>query len=391
MTSTTAINKATNAAASTQRARAYQPTPEESKALSKAKIQLMRKPDSVFFTTLCFSLRHVFDPTVPTACTNGRQIRISPRYFMGLSLELQISLLIHETMHCAYMHMGRLAGRDPLRWNYATDYVINLQLHERGFHIGPGWLLDTKYAGMSADEVYKLLEDEDLEMLGNPIGGDLEEPTEDPDLEKDITDIVVRARIQSKMSNDKPGTIPGDIELLLDKILNPKLPWQRILQKYLQKFNKSDYSFRRPNRRFFPKHHLPSLWGESLIDLAVAVDISGSVSDEEFNRFVSEIAGILRMMMPEKITLIQFDTNLKSVDVVKNVLELVNVPFTGRGGTKIQPVMEWCEKNNPQCLMVFTDGEFRFPLNTLRTDTVWLIHNNPGWKAPWGKTIHYQV
>lgn len=355
-------------------------------ALSKAKISMMARPDSAFFTTICFSLPMSWDESVPTACTNGKEIRINPDYFMGLSTEEQVSFLIHESMHVAYLHMARVGTRVFRKYNIAADYVINLQLHERGFKINKNWLLDHQYAGLNAEEVYDKLP-EDIKF---PFECDFE-ANDDPDLNKDVEDILVRAQIQSKMSGDKPGTIPGDIQIFLNGLLNPKLPWHRILQKYLKSFDKYDYSFRKPNRRFFPKYHMPSLWGESLMDLTIAVDTSGSVSDHDFRVFISEVAGIFKMMKPGRITIIQFDTEIKSVETVKDIGELINIRFTGRGGTLITPVLEWAKENKPQLLMVFSDGGFNFYDHEFKGDTLWLVHNNPGWTAPWGKVIHYAI
>lgn len=154
---------------------------------------------------------------------------------------------------------------------------------------------------------------------------------------------------------------------------------------------KTDYSWKKPNRRFFPDHHLPSLYGTSLINLDVAVDVSGSVTDEEFQCIVSEVAGILKMMKPEKITIIQFDTNIKSVSVVKSLQELKDVKFTGRGGTRIGPVLEWVEANSPQLALVFSDGFFAWPKDRSKGNYIWLTHNNPNFTAPFGKVIHYEV
>ena len=89
---------------------------------------------------------------------------------------------------------------------------------------------------------------------------------------------------------------------------------------------------------------MPSLYSEKLMDLTIAVDTSGSVNDQEFNVFVSEVHSILRMMKPEKITLLQFDTQIKSVTKIRNLKELTQCKFTGRGGTRIDPVLDWVNK-----------------------------------------------
>lgn len=361
---------------------------EAQRALDKAKIALMSKPDSAFFTTVCFSLRHYFDERVPTAQTNGKEIRFGPQFFLALDPEERVFLLLHETLHVAYLHMARLMGRCPDRWNIAGDHVINLQLKERGFKMPKIGLADPQFKGLSTEEVYDRLP----ENPGQPSMQDLVAPEGDiVQLEETVQDILIRAAVQSKMAGDAPGSIPGEIQIFLDKLLNPKLPWQRILQKYMHAMAKGDYTFRKPNRRFFPRHHLPSLYSESLMDLAVAVDTSGSVSDAEFNRFISEIHGILKMMKPSKITLIQFDTGIKSIHEVRSVQELSRVEFTGRGGTRIEPVLEWAAAMKPQLMLVFSDGHFHFYQPQSKANVVWLIHNNDRFTAPFGKVINYAM
>ena len=376
----------------------HQLTPQD--ALNKAKIALMSKADSAFFTTLAFSLIHEFSDQVRTAATNGKRIRYNPEFFMSLDNEERVFLMLHEAMHCAYLHMERTAGRDHGRFNIAADHVINLQLRDRGFKMPECGIADDDYRELSTEQIYDLLPE-------NPNGGgssnvpgfgnDLEEPEggNSPEaqeqLRQDMQDILVRAALQSRMANDKPGSIPGDIQIFLDRLLNPKLPWQRILQKYLNAFSKNDYSFKKPNRRFFPDHYLPSMYGENLIDFAAFADISGSVTDHEFRVQVSETAGIMRMMKPKQILFGQFDTEIKSVEKINDLRDMSKIQFTGRGGTCIEPVIEWANKNKPQLLMVFSDGDFNFPEVQTKVPTIWLVYNNPNFTAPFGKVIHYEI
>jgi predicted metal-dependent peptidase len=361
-------------------------TPQE--ALSKTKIQLMSREDTTFFTTVCFSLIHEFDNKVSTAQTNGKVIKFNPDFFMSLPPEEQLFLLIHETLHVALMHTVRVNTRNPKRFNIAADHVINLMLLERRFKMPKNGLADPQYKGMSTEEVYDLLPDDAGE---DDFTMDLDGSEASEELTAEIQDIVVRASIQSKMAGDKPGSIPDEIQIFLNKLLNPKLPWYKILRRYIQSTSKSDYSFQRPNRRFMPDHYLPSLHSESLVDLAIAVDTSGSVSDEEFLVFISEMAGILKMMKPEKMTVIQFDTQIKEVTPVKDINALKNIEFRGRGGTEIYPVMEWANTHKPKVLIVFTDGDFYFRGASTKVNTIWLIHNNPQFFTRMGKTIHYEV
>jgi predicted metal-dependent peptidase len=392
------------------------------KALSKAKIRLMEKKDSAFYTYLCFSMKHIWDENTPTAAAYAyiKTIKWNPEFFMGLAdAEEQLFLMLHEVMHIAYMHVERCGDRDRKVWGAAIDHVINLHLIARGFKMPTGknqGFADPRFEGMSAEEVYKILKQESDERKqaasGKPMPGQgdptdqgggpgTDEPwLDDLDYDEDkiteevarqVDDLLVRAAIQSKMAGDRPGTIPGDIEVYLDKLLNPKLPWYRIFQKQFDTYKKNDHSWMRPNRRFMPKHYLPSLYSPGLGSLYFFGDLSGSVTDHDINRIRTETCAVLRMFQPEEIRFIQFDTAVRSEHRLRSIKELMQMPLKGRGGTDVQEIIELINTRKPKCSVIFTDGEFEWPdVPNPATQVIWLIHNNPGFTAPFGKVIHYE-
>lgn len=362
---------------------------EHQKALDKAKIALMSTPDTAFFTTICFSLVHQWDDTIGTACTNGKYIKYSTKFFMKLDQDERLFLLLHETSHVAFLHVVRRGNRCPRKWNYATDYFINNMWIKRGFKMPEGGLYDPQYDGMSADQIYDLLPDpEEIEL---PSWEDLIEADEPLTAEAEITDILVRAHIHSKMAGDKPGTIPGEIQIFLDNLLKPKLPWKVILQRHMQALSKNDYSWARPNRRFFPRHYLPSLYSETVEDIVFAIDASGSVSDEEFKQYVSDISGVMKTLRPKKITLITFDVGIRAIDVIYTAEDLMRIKFTGRGGTNVNPVIEWAAQNKPKVMVIFSDGHFKIREPDPKVSLIWTIHNKPTFTAPYGKVINFTL
>lgn len=370
-------------------------------ALDKAKLALMLKPDTTFFTSVCFSLKQKINFEHSTAATDGLTIYYNPNFALSLTPAELIFLVLHETLHVALMHMIRGVGKDHEVMNMAADHVINLMLIERGFTMPACGLADPRFTGMHTEQVYKILMAEKAAQMPlpfNAMAGDIlptPKDAKEEEVQAQIENIIVQASIRSAQEGDKPGSIPGVLQILIDRLVDPKLPWQRILQKHLTVYAKDDYSWRKPNRRYFPEMHLPSLYSERLASLAIAVDTSGSVSNAEFQHMVSEIASIFKMMKPASITLIQFDTRVHTVTEVKSISGLLACKFTGRGGTMVQEVMEWAEKNQPQLLIVFTDGGFRHPHQTYskpaQKNTLWLIHNNPNFTAPFGKKMHYEI
>jgi predicted metal-dependent peptidase len=241
---------------------------------------------------------------------------------------------------------------------------------------------------LNPDQIYPLLPEDP----SDDFDPDLMDPIGDPaELQEHVKEILVRAATQAKMNGDSPGSIPGDIQIFLDNLLSPKLPWKVILSRFIQNMAKNDYSFKKLNRRFFPAHYLPGLYSEKLTEIAIAVDASGSVSDDDFKQMVSETHTILKQLNPDKITLVQFDAVIKSVNTVRSIRELMEVKFHGRGGTKIEPVIQWAKDNKPKLLLVFSDGDFYFRVQENKIQTLWLIHDNPDFTAPFGKVIHYEM
>ncbi|RLB94679.1 MAG: hypothetical protein DRH26_00560 [Deltaproteobacteria bacterium] len=375
-------------------------------ALKIAKITLMMQKNTVFYTTILFSLKQTITDALSTAATDGKSLLINPVFFNNLTPNERLTLLAHEVLHVAFDHMHRIGERDPQLWNYAADYVINYVLVEAGYTLPKGGLHDIKYGNKTTEAVYDLLnnktETEKIQLFAsggknNPMNGnDITYPKEgakDQVTKDEVTEIVLRATTQAKAMGQAPGSVPGEIAIELEKTLNPPLPWYVILNNYLTDISKDDYSFRRPNRRFLPKHYLPTAHSEAIPNIAIAVDASGSVSPEEFNTFISKIAEIQEVMQPKKITVIGFDTKIKNVQELEGQENpFTKLKFTGRGGTNITPIHDWVDKNKPTLLLVFTDGKFqeRDPVDP-SIPIIWLIHDNPTWASKCGRVITYDI
>lgn len=271
----------------------------------------------------------------------------------------------------------------------AADYMINLQLVEDGFELPPGGLYDEQYKGMSAKEIYDLLDEDDED---EDYDGDLIDPSEDgTDAEvakAEIENILLRAAKLSKDAGEKPGTIPGELDRLIGELLAPVLPWNVILHNYMDGYAKDDYSWKRPSRRF-PDDYLPSMYSESLENISVLIDASGSISEEELQQFFTEIVSIKANMNPETFLIGSFDTRLykpREFDSLKNY----SVP--GGGGTSSAPIQQFIDEYDPKVLIVFTDMQIYF--NNLKEDfkdIIWINTGDKDIKPPVGKIINYEA
>jgi len=145
------------------------------------------------------------------------------------------------------------------------------------------------------------------------------------------------------------GSISGAILIELDKSLNPRLPWNVLFQNYMNRFVKDDYSWTKPSRRYLPDLIMPSLYSESIANVTVAVDCSGSVSNAEFGLFIQEIDVVQQLVQPEMITLITFNTKIIDVhEIIQDINIMKDIVFTGRGGTDVEEVLSWAKENNPE-------------------------------------------
>lgn len=359
-------------------------------AMSKAKIALMSDAASVFFSTVVMSLKQSWSTEVAQAQVNGIEMTINPDYFMGLTPKQRVAMLVHEAMHVAYDHPGRVGDKDKKKYTEACNQAINNMLKDANFELPPTWEADSQYRNKSAEEIYRLLPDEEPDPDQQDLGDNASAGLTPEEMKEKIQEILVRASTAVQQSSN-PGNMPGDLKVMLEKMLNPILPWYKILARFLNSFAKTDYSFRKPSRRHFPEYYLPSAFSEALSNFAVFPDLSGSTSDHEVSVMISEVSSIFKILKPNEVTMVPFDTSILDVIKVKSLHAMQNLDFHGRGGTNITPVIQWIEDNKPEFGLIFSDGEFSPPRVSTKVPVIWLIYNNPGFTAPFGKVIHFNI
>jgi predicted metal-dependent peptidase len=326
--------------------------------LRHSKIELMTK--SVFLSTICLSLKHVFTDQIPTAGTNGITIMYNPEFFERLSPAERTGLLAHEVWHVAFNHLSRVGSRDFKIWNMAGDYVINYMLVDNGYTLPADGLLDNRFSDMSTEQVYDIIKEENPE--GDVPGGDFiidlldaPEGATDKEINDLVSDIIIKAQLQSRISEKDHGEIPQEISRAIDDLINPKLPWDALLQRFLSDTIKDDYTWTRPNKRFFPAHYLPSQHSPTLGNIVFAIDTSGSVSQEELTEMLSEIESIRETFKPESIKIIDCDSRIHNVHIIEKYDNILDIEFVGNGGTDFKPVFNYCEEHEPDLLVYFTD------------------------------------
>lgn len=370
---------------------------DRDKALSKAKVAIMMKPNTAFISSVLMSLKSKWDDKHATAYTDGLSIGISTPFWERLTPGQRVFLLLHETWHVAFYHVTRCKESkkyEPQKWNYACDYYINLMLVKEGFEFIEGGLLDYAYDGMSVDEIYDALPEN---LPNNLLDGDMveggsmeeEQPTPD-DVKARITETLSRAMMQANMSG-QAGSIPSDIRRAVEEIRNPRLPWNVVLEQYLSDRIQDEYSWNKRNRRF--SHvYLPGLDSEGMGEIRCYVDASGSVSNHELALEVAEMCYIKEVANPLLMTLRAFAYSLGKVQQFDRDQEIQFDVDTG-GGTSFEPIYDDLMDNpETEVAVIFTDGELSVPdTSALPCDLVWVIVNNPSWTTNTGRVIHMEI
>ena len=382
--------------------------------INRTVIRVFQTKNSAFLAPLLCNLELKISNEVSTAATNGKQILINKDFFINLTKEERVLLLLHETWHVAKLHMLRRNNREMEFWNIACDIRINNDLKEEFYdssNINWNYFLHDssfdKNEILSEEKIYDLIinnnnlqkkfssgnnsssKDSNNQSNSNKsIGQDLEEPNEVNEIQpSDIINTVVNATQTAKIT-EGAGSIPGTVQEILNEFLNPIVPWNVLLNNFLTDLAEKDYSWKKPNRRF-EDMYLPSLEDSEgkLEHLVFFLDTSGSISDEQVKRFNSEVKYIHETFKPKKLTVVQFDYSIRKIQDYSDEDIFEKVEVIGRGGTSLEEVEQYIRKYNPTCSIIFSDM-YCDPMEKVDTPVIFIVSDNKNWTSPFGKVIH---
>jgi predicted metal-dependent peptidase len=363
-----------------------------------------------FFGQLALKLVCKESRAVPTACTDGTYLLFNPEFCADLSdIEFK-GLFAHEVMHCALRHMYRINGREHELWNIACDYAINQILIDAKFALPKGALIESRYKGQTAEQIYAYLQQNPEGRPGgkNGKGGDYTstgEFTAPGSLGEDgkeadggnATEALTNsdweiAAEQAAITSKKAGKMPGGIEIAV-KTVKPQKNWKDELRNFIQKTLPSDYSWIHPNRRFvWQGIYLPGIEKENCPRIAVGFDTSGSIyADRELCAlFASEITGILHDARPEAIDIYYCDARVHRVDTYSPEDREINFDaLPGGEGTAFQPVFDEIEKRPnelPALAIYLTDLQGPAPVDP-GYPVLWVTTEATTQDAWFGETI----
>lgn len=348
----------------------------------------------------------------PTTATDARGFYYNPEYLREMSLGQVQFVLAHEALHCALSHFARRGHRDRRRWDLACDLAVNPLLVADGLPPPPNAFIVSEYEGMTAEEIYPLLDELDREpqdrhvyeegpgegnrepRAGEPAGegdtdaGGAPQPPPLASEEKSRLDTQWQQRLAGAAQQARQaGRFGGALARLVDHLLQPRLPWRTLLARHLSLRGREDFSYARPSRREGDAI-LPSLKSHE-IEVAIGVDTSGSIDGAELNEFLAEVNAI-KGQLRARVTLLPCDVRLApGMPVVSEPWEEVRLPdtVTGGGATSFRPVFDWLERQDraPDALVYFTDAQGEFPVGEPAYPVIWLVKGRG--TVPWGQRI----
>ena len=358
-----------------------------------------------------------------TLATDGRNFYYNNDFVNKLKPKEAEFGFAHEVLHNVFDHMGRRDHRDPTLSNIAADYAVNQILKDERIGEVPSWIKifqDNKYRGMSYEQIYDDLYDKaekiDIGSLGELLDehldgegegdgegedGDEKEgngkgrPRLTAEEKKQIRDEIKEAMVAAAQAAGA-GRVPGAVARMIQTFTEPKMDWRQMLRMNIQSILKSNFSFSRPNRK---SQHcgavLPGMMNEETIDVSVAIDMSGSISDAMARDFIGEVKGIMDEYKDFKLDLWCFDTDIYGYKQFTGDTadELMEYECKGGGGTDFDANWKFMKDNdiNPKRFIMFTDG---YPCGSWGDEdyceTLFIVHGNETIISPFGQTAYYK-
>jgi len=353
-----------------------------------------------------------------TLATDGRTFYYNNGFVHKLTPKEAEFGFAHEVLHNVFDHMGRRDSRDPTLSNIAADYAANQILKDERIGVVPNFIKifqDDKYRGMSYEQIYDILYEKaekiDMgslgELLDEHLDGDGDgdgnedgnkdgkgRPRLTEEEKKQIRDEMKEA-VMAAAQSAGAGRIPAGIRRMISDFTEPKMDWRQILRMNIQSIFKSNFSFARPNRK---SQHcgaiLPGMMNEETIDVSVAIDMSGSISDEMAKDFISEVKGIMDEYKDFRLDLWCFDTQVYNYErfTPDAADDILGYQVKGGGGTDFDANYEFMKREDiiPKKFIMFTDG---YPCGSWGDedycDVLFVIHGNDSIIAPFGQTAYY--
>jgi predicted metal-dependent peptidase len=345
--------------------------------LKKANVKLIRHPETCLYggVILMGETSIVDNPAeCPTAYTDGMNKRYGREFMSKLTDEEIAGLVLHEALHVMLKHIPRhrdLMKENARLANIAMDYVVNdiiMNVEDKKLcKLPKGACYDPMFRDWSVRRVYEYLKQE----MDNGKGGGRPQESLDEHgdelMESMEPDQLEKFGQKVDEAIHQGGTLAGrfgvKIPRVIQDLMKPEIDWREVLQDFWTAHVRGadEFTWRRFNKnRVADGYYLPSTINETIGEVILAIDTSGSIDNTDIAKVASRIQELCDTLPPERIRVLWWDTEVHGEQNFEgNYSEITRMlkPMGG-GGTRAGCVSDYIVKNNlnADCMIVFTDG-----------------------------------
>lgn len=345
----------------------------------------------VLNSTISFDTHGV--PTAGATVQNGSPYLVfNTKFCSKLSIEEYTSIIKHEILHLMFEHtetISKLPDEHQI-WNIAMDCAINQyikNLPEGAINLNSLEKMTSKslMPFQTSKYYYDNLKSEydKIKHLQTLDDHSFAEAFED----KSDSGILKRIAIMSAIkeaTKASAGNISHDLLKIIENLQDSKLPWTQLLKNFvLTKVKNTTRATRKKiNRRFGIK--VPGKIKKRTLKLGVCVDSSGSVSDEQFTSFMTEINSIVNQGV--EVFLVDADCEVKSTQKIVSKKDF-KPKRSGSGGTAYQPAISECVKNKCDVIIYFGDFDSSDAPTNPKVPFLWVGVGSQNPPADFGKVL----
>ena len=419
--------------------------------IKRAHMTMFKHPQTALYSGVMLMGTSAVVDHCPTAYTDGVNKRYGRKFIEQITKEPQLrGLVLHENLHIALKQtiFGVPMFKENRQMaNLAADFVVNDIItcidgtvnnsHERLVELPDGGVYDPMFHNWSMREVYNYLkkhakpkckgkgqggsgggQGNDPSQGGTQNGeGDSQDEWESVTVngktydlsnsdEHDIIDISKLSHEERKDLNEEidralreggilAGRMGGKMPRAISDMLEPKVDWRDELREFVSSSvrGKDEYTWRRMNKRHMANDiYLPSMDNETIGEVVVAIDTSGSIGEKELNEFATELVSICEATSPEKVRIIWWDAEVAGTQEFSGDYTGIASMLKpeGGGGTMVSCVSEYINKEriNADCVIVFTDGYVEDKVKwDISSPTLWMVTQSKSFEPPSGRKV----
>jgi len=426
-------------------------TNKQETRIKRGHVALMKHPETALYSgVMLMGTTKVVDSGCPTAYTDGVNKVYGRAHLETIPNEAKLrGLILHENLHVALKHVSFGKGmfqENRNMANLAADFVVNditenikgcvAGTNERIVELYENDIYDPMFHNWSMREVYNYLKKhakpkpkpqngKPCDNPSNPADGDSNPQSGGKQDKEEWESVEVNGKVYDLSNSDEhdfggelsqeqlkelndgidralreggmlAGRMGAKIPRSIAELLEPKIDWREALRDFVTSSiqGKDEFTWRKLNKRHLANDILsPSVENETIGEVIVGFDTSGSIGSEEITEFATELVSVCNLVQPERVRVLWWDTQVHGEQVFsradyQNIASLLK-PLGG-GGTTVSCVSAYInkEKLNAECVLVFTDGYLEHDIQwNISSPTLWMITRNKNFEPPVGKKV----